>query len=213
MSIPQPNTKMIVANVRGVPPGLMLHPMGPKARKQLEDSMKPGKTRLKKPDKDPLRDYREALDEVSVKGKKNTYWMNALAFKNAMIRAAKGLDGVTMTDFRGAVWVDADAIVMDSDNGDAAPTPAIYIQGTPVRDTRPAKNKSGIDIRTRVRLTEWTAELRIFVRGSISVEQALTCLVNAGDGVGVGDWRVEKNGVHGKWIVEDASLMDAKAVA
>jgi len=205
LTIPRPSMVYVEAKLVGVPPGLLLHPFDQKAETMLLASMQKGRARLTKPDKDPDKDFQEAEASLRVGRDKGTYWINALAFKLAMIRGAKFVDKLPMTDVRAGVFVDVDSIIHG--------VPAAHIKGTAVKDSRHAANKGGApDYRTRVVLPEWEYTLRFKVTTTIlSVEQALTCLVNGGEGVGVGDYRPEKNGVHGRWEVTECVARNMEA--
>lgn len=202
ISIPQPSIVVVHADLQGVEPGLILNPFGRKAEEQLLASMQKKNPKLRT-DKNPEREYKERLAEVTVDKKKGLYWISLLSFKNAMCRGAKPIDKLAMTDIRGGVFVEHDGI---TENG----KPAAYIKGTPSQLTCHVRNKQSADLRTRVLLTDWSYQLRFSVDTSmVSVDQAIAALVNAGVGCGVGDWRPEKNGVHGRWEVVGASTVQA----
>ncbi len=203
INIPQPNIIVVHAELRGVEPGLILNPFGRKAEAALLGSMQKSKPKLRS-DKDPDKEYKERLQEVTIDKKKDLYWITLLAFKNAMTRGAKSIDKLSMTDMRAGVFVEHDGV---SENG----KPAAYITGTPSKFTCHVKNKQSADLRTRVLLRDWSYTLKFSVDTSmISVDQAVSSLVNAGVGCGVGDWRPEKSGVHGRWEVVGAQLVQAQ---
>jgi len=59
------------------------------------------------------------------------------------------------------------------------------------------------DIRYRAEFKEWSADVPIvFNEGVISLEQLVNLFKIAGFGVGVGEWRPERDGIHGTWDVE-----------
>jgi hypothetical protein len=197
--IPRPTMEWVEAKLVGIAPGLVLNPFDEKAEQELLDSMGPRKARLKRPDKDPKKEYAERLERVRVPGIKDAHWIDVLAFKSAMVRGAKMLDKLSMTDFRSAVFVEPDSII--------GLTPVAHIIGKPVRFSKHVMLKGGRpDYRTRVLIPEWTYTLRFTVNTTVlSIDQALTCLVNAGIGTGVGDWRVERSGISGRWDVTECT--------
>lgn len=197
VSIPEPSMLYIEADLAGIEPGMLFNPFNAEAREQLLSSMNPEKAKLSRGKKDPEAEYETRLAALSIPGVPGCLAMNVLAFKQAMTRGAKSVDKVPMTLLRSSVFVEPDSML----DG----VPAAHIKGDPVRDTRAARNTNGsMDIRTRVLLPRWTYTLRFTLDTSaLSVERALTCLVNAGVGTGVGDYRPERNGLFGRWDVED----------
>lgn len=203
IEVPRPTMMVVEAELRGLPPGLIVNPFDQKAKAMLLASMQKGKARLALPDKDPEKDYEELLEALAVNGSDSEaeplFWLDVRAFKKAMCRGAKSVDRLPMTDFRSGVFVVEDSVINQR--------PAAHIRGVPERYTDRVNNVGGKpDLRTRLLLPEWAYTVRFIVNTSIlSVDQAVTCLVNAGVGTGVGDWRVEKDGVHGRWEVVSAA--------
>lgn len=196
LTIPEANMLFVQVKLVGTEPGLLLNPFGQKAQQQLLDSMTKKSPKLRA-DKDPEREYKERLKDVTIDPKAGLYGMNVLAFKNAIVRGGKSIKGVKMTEMRSAFFVEMDSVVEGQ--------PLAHIHGTPTRDTRPVRNKSGTDLRTRVLLIDWEYVLRFTINESLaSIDQILSATVNAGRGTGVGDFRPEKNGIFGRWEVAEA---------
>lgn len=200
MLIPKPTMSTVSATMQGVTPGLLLNPFGRKAEEQLLASMQKKVAKVARADKDPAREYEERLAEVTVDAEKHIFWTNVLAFKSAMLRGAKSMDKLPMTVVREGVFVIPDSVVDGQ--------PRAHVVGTAEPYSTHVRNQGGsVDYRTRVLLSTWTYRLDFQVNTAVmSVDQALTCLVNAGVGTGIGDWRPEKNGVHGRWTVTDAEV-------
>lgn len=200
--IPKPKMEYMEAKLVGLAPGLLINPFDQKAEAQLLGSMQKGKAKLTRPDKDPEADYEARELSTRVDDQENVHWIDVRAFKAAMCRGAKTVDKLSMTDFRSGVFVEQDSVINHK--------PVAHIHGTPIAYSCHVKNQGGKpDYRTRVLLPKWTYTLRFYVDTSVlSMHQALTCLVNAGRGVGVGDWRPEKNGVHGRWDVTECHSFD-----
>ncbi len=203
VNIPRPGLIYVRAELISRTPGLLLNPFSRKAKEKLLASMQKGKAKLSPGDKNPEAEYAEREAEVRVPGLKDTYWMDSRAFKKAMSRGAKTVDKLAMTDFRSGVFIENDSVIQNK--------PVVHVKGKAVMDCEHVVNKGqGADYRTRVLLPEWTATLQFIINTTVlSVEQALTCLVNAGIGTGVGDWRPEKDGVHGCW---DLGLCEAEDI-
>jgi len=200
IAVPRPRQSLIEAVLVGIEPGLLINPFDRKAEEQLLASMQKGTAKRTRADKDPEREYAARLAAVRLP-EDDTYWLDIRAFKKAMCRGAKSVDKLNMTDVRGGVFVVQDSVINQK--------PVAHIAGVAERYSCHASNKGGSpDYRTRVLLPAWRYTLRFLVDTSIlSVDQSMLCLVNAGTGVGVGDWRPEKDGVHGRWTVESAGAV------
>jgi hypothetical protein len=196
ITIPKPSMIFVEAEVVGTPPGILLNPFDANAEAQLLASMQKSRAKLTRPDKDPEAEFIAKRKSLAVPGKKNCYWLDVLAFKGSMTRGAKTVEKLAMTDFRAGVMVQMDSVI-----GTKA---VAHIHGAAIRHSTHVVVSGGRpDYRTRVLLPEWKCTIKFTVNETLlSVEQALTCLVNAGVGVGVADWRPEKRGVHGCFNVE-----------
>jgi hypothetical protein len=193
INIPKPSVRSIEIDLSGLAPGILLNPFARKAETQLLASMQKKKARLARPDKDPDAEYAERLEELRFD---DGLWVNLLAFKSAIVRGATSVDKLPMTIVREGLFLEPDGFM----GGGFA---AVKIMGTPEPFTRRVANKGGApDLRTRVLVPRWTCTLKALVNETLlSVDQVVTCAVNAGMGCGVGDWRPQKSGVHGRWNV------------
>lgn len=113
------------------------------------------------------------------------YGFPAAGFKKAMVRAASMTD-LKMTEARMLFRI----IANDGD--------LVEIKGKPtMRQDMVRVQNAGI-VRTRAEFREWSASLLIrFDETLISQEQIAHLVMRAGESVGVGDWRPEKNGNFG----------------
>lgn len=117
----------------------------------------------------------------------------ARAVKAAMVAYATSLNNrqFSKTLLRQAFFVQGDLIPMRC--------------STPVRrrDVCRMKKTGGACVRYRPEYETWEADLVIdFNRNAISVEELLELLEGAGYGVGIHDWRPEKNGNSGRFGVK-----------
>lgn len=113
----------------------------------------------------------------------------AIAFKKAMVRAAKG-SGMPMTDARGAFHV----------IGDLLP-----IRGSEpiMRSDRVVIGRGTTSIAYRPQFTEWEIDVAIrFNKRAVSAEQLYNLLQVAGFAVGIGAWRPECDGSFGMFEVK-----------
>ena len=163
--------------------GLISHKWSDKAKKEMLDKqMKAAKTA--KAAKDPERDYRESLYEHPEGG----YGFPCVAFKAAAVGACRFTDGMKMTEARGAFHVD----------GELA-----KIEGQPtMREDMVRVGMGTADIRYRGEFKAWRTTLEITYNADAIAPGQIANLFNlAGFGVGVGEWRPEKDGSYGRFHV------------
>lgn len=169
---------------------LIMHRFSEKAKKQMLDAMQ-GRRTPKSP-KDPEEEYQSAFYRLA----DGEPGFPVLAFKDATIGGARFYSGVTMTElrqymfFRGEVGSDGRALVK--------------IEGEPsMREDVVKVGRSGADLRYRPQFTEWKAIVPITYVVSALTRDSLLSLIDAGGfGVGVGEWRPEKNGDFGTYRVD-----------
>ena len=163
---------------------LIVHAWSAKAKKEMLDKqMKKAKTA--KAAKDPERDYEEAFYRLP-NGKPG---FPTIAFKQAAVSAGgRFSDGLKMTELRGAFFID----------GELA-----EIKGEPsMREDMVRVGMGTADIRYRPEFKKWRVTLPIkYNADKISLEQLVNLFGLAGFGVGVGEWRPEKDGQYGMFHV------------
>lgn len=163
---------------------LIVHAWSAKAKKEMLDKqMKKAKTA--KDAKDPQRDYEEAFYRLP-DGKPG---FPTIAFKQAAVSAGgRFSDGLKMTELRGAFFID----------GELA-----EIKGKPnMREDMVRVGMGTADIRYRPEFKAWKVTLPIkYNADKISLEQLVNLFNLAGFGVGVGEWRPEKDGQYGMFHV------------
>lgn len=164
---------------------LICHAWSEKAKKMiLDDHMK--KAKQAKPAQDPEQEYRESMYYCQ-DGRPG---FPAAAFKAAAVAACRFADA-KMTEARGAFHV----------LGGIVP-----IEGEPeLREDMVRLNGVKADIRYRAMFRQWRVRLTIIYNArAISPEQILNFLNTAGFGVGVGEWRPERDGSFGLFHVAGA---------
>lgn len=124
--------------------------------------------------------------------------MKLIAFKNAAVTSVTSLGKeFTKVGARQAFF-----ILRDKDGGDL--TPIHYPEDTPPymrTDTVPVGN-GGTDLRYRPEFLRWGVTLAIeFNTRAISQDQLVNLINLGGFSVGVGEWRPEKKGDHGRFKV------------
>lgn len=162
---------------------LICHAWDTKTKQQMLDKqMKKAKTA--KEAKDPEALFKASLYPFPGGG----YGFPTIGFKAAMVSACRFSENVKMTEARGAFHI----------NGEL-----VKIQGKPTMREDMVRIAMGTaDIRYRGEFKEWKAELEIRYNESALSPAQITNLLNiAGFGVGVGEWRPEKDGSFGMFHV------------
>lgn len=182
IDVPRIDVRQMEITLVGDSP-LISHKWSDKAKKEMLDKqMKKAKTA--KEAKDPEQDFRASLYVHPDGG----YGFPAVAFKAAAVSACRFTD-VKMTEARGAFHV----------NGELAQIEG----GEPVMREDMVRIAMGTaDIRYRGEFREWRTTLTISYNASaLSPAQIVNLMNLAGFGVGVGEWRPEKDGPYGRFHV------------
>lgn len=180
--IPIIETKVMSIVLVGDSP-LICHRFSEKAQKQMLD--KQNKSAMQaRPLRDREAEYMESLYHIS----DGVYGFPASGFKGAAVSACRFLD-LKMTEARGAFHIPGDLL---------------EIFGDPPRMrediVRLSMNKP--DFRYRGEFPKWFAEVPVrFNAGALSESQIVNLFNVAGFGVGIGEWRPEKDGSYGMFHV------------
>jgi len=191
---------------------LIVHAWSEKAKKEMLAKQKKEAKQGKEP-KDPDRDYRESLywlestgkvatkkgetnyydvQRISVQdvdpAKHNLFGFKTIAFKAAAVKAANDV-GIPMTVTRRAFHVNGEFVQIHYDK--------VYMREDMVR-----LNGGVADLRYRGAFVNWWVLIQVELNiGVMSSEQLVNLFNTAGFGVGVGEWRPERNGVSGRFKV------------
>jgi hypothetical protein len=166
---------------------LIVHAWSAKAKKEMLDKQMK-KAQTAKQAKDPEQDYKECFYYTE----SGAYGFPSVAFKKAAVFAGgRFSDKMKMTELRGMFFIVGDLV---------------EIEGIPnMREDMVSLNGGTADIRYRPEFKKWSTKLRIrYNADAISLEQLVNIYNLAGFGVGVGDWRPEKNGQFGMFHVQTA---------
>ena len=176
-----PKVATVNIEVVGTSP-LICHRWSEKAKKQMLDKQTKAAATAKQA-KNPEEDFRQSLYPHPDGG----YGFPSVAFKAAAVRAGTYSD-MKMTFLRGAFHVSGELVKIAGD-----PTMREDMVRLPSRVA---------DIRHRGEFKEWSANVPLQVNTSaLSIEQLANLFVIAGFAVGVGEWRPERNGQHGRFEV------------
>lgn len=180
----------ILVPILGTSP-LIVHRFSEKAKRQMLDAMQ-GRKSPKEP-KNPDAEYEAAFYRMK---DPEGYGFPAIAFKAATVGGARFYSGVTMTAlkqfmfFRGEAGVDGQAMVR--------------LTGEPhMREDVVKVGRNGTDLRYRPEFLEWSTTLEVVYVTSALTRGSVLSLIDAGGmGVGVGEWRPEKDGDFGTYRVD-----------
>lgn len=201
--LPKLNVRTMVLTLVGDSP-LISHRWSRKAKQEMLDKQRK-KAKQAKEAKDPAMDFAESLYlfDVAEEDEAETYrriangdlkgirfGFPAIAFKSAAVSACRFADGVKMTEARGAFHVIGELI-------------EIHTSGPHMREDMVRIGMGTADLRYRGEFRDWKAEVTVrYNVNALSPEQITNQFNIGGFGVGVGEWRPEKDGSHGMFHVE-----------
>ena len=196
-----PSRRTVVIPIVGMTE-LITHNWSHKAKQMMLDKQM-GKARLKKEPKDPEADYESSIYRFA--NNAESYGVPVTALKSAIISAARGFEGITMTSLKQALFVEADGRTRDG-------IPLIKIEGKPHPREDMVRLETGVaDIRYRAGFTEWKMEPRItFNERMISMDSIFNLVREAGY-CGIGEWRPtskKTSGPFGTFAIDDARLKE-----
>lgn len=171
---------------------LIVHRFSEKAKRQMLDNMQGRKS--PKQAKDPNAEYEAAFYRLGDGG----FGFPSLAFKAATVGGARFYSGVTMTALKQFMYLRGEV----GDDGRAL----TRIVGEPVmREDVVTVGRNGSDLRYRPQFSEWSATLEVtYVTSALTRGSVLSLIDAGGMGVGVGEWRPEKDGDFGTYRVDPA---------
>lgn len=180
----------ILVPIVGTTP-LIVHRFSEKAKRQMLDNMQGRKT--PKEPKNPEAEYEAAFYRFEDGG----YGFPVIAFKLATVGAARFYGkNVTMTALkqfiflRGEVGSDGQALAR--------------IEGEPrMREDVVTVGRGGSDLRYRPEFREWSTILTVtYATSALTRNSVLSLIDGGGMGVGVGEWRPEKDGDFGTYAID-----------
>lgn len=185
-------TETLLVPIVGVTP-LIVHRFSEKAKRQMLDNMQGRKA--PKEVKDPTAEYESAFYYLK---DEETFGFPVLAFKAATIGGARFYprNAITMTALKQFVFFRGEA---GSDGQSMA-----RIDGEPrMREDVVRVGRGGTDLRYRPQFDEWATTLEVIYVPSALTRGSVLSLIDAGGlGVGVGEWRPEKDGDFGTYRID-----------
>jgi hypothetical protein len=197
-TIEVPEIKQAVLSVTVKGDSLITRAWSEKSREQMRDAQTQKVKAGKRPPKDPDEEFENSryLDQDG------DDCVPAIAFKNAMVAAARFIDGVAMTTLRGALFVRGEKLKIRCERMDKRED-SVNVGKFPSKVA---------DLRYRPEYINWEIDLEIEYDEEILKPAAvLNLLRRAGFSVGICEWRPEKNGQHGRFTI--AEKVDVKKKA
>ena len=163
---------------------LICHAWSDKAKKEMRDKQMKKAVPAKQA-KDPERDFFESLYHMEGGG----YGFPAVALKAAAVSACRAVENLTMVQARSGFHIDAEFVPIEG----CLPT---------MREDMVRIGMGTADIRYRGEFKNWFMHFVVrFNANMFSEEQIINLFETAGFGVGIGEWRPERNGNHGLFHV------------
>ena len=189
VEVSQINVETILVPIVGLN-SLIVHRFSEKAKRQMLDAMQ-GKKKQKE-NKDPEAEYVAAMYRFEDGG----YGFPAIAFKAATIGACRyyGKE-ITMTACKQFVFFSGEM---------AQGQQLVRIEGEPrMREDVVRVNRGGADLRYRPEFMPWSTTLTVtYVTAALTRDSVLSLIEGGGMGVGVGEWRPEKDGDFGTYAID-----------
>ncbi len=191
--IQPPKVEWIRVPFFGVTP-LLQHRFGESAIAQLETAQNKNAQKIQtKAKRDPEAEFREAMYTFP----DGRIGHPASGFKQSIERAAKNIDGLTMTDTRTSIMVVGE--------GDLVPLNV----SEPIRHSVPVTiGRGSRTMRYRPLYGKWSGELRIRFNPDLLSGKSIVSLVEHAGNIGVGDWRPEHRGTFGLFTVDGSGYED-----
>jgi len=183
INLERPDIRIAEIEITGTA-SLICHKWSEKAKKEMLDKqMKKAKSGREA--RNPEQDYKDSLYVLE----NGEYGFPSIAFKAAIVRAGTYAD-MKMTYLRGAFHINDEFVKID---------------GTPtMREDMVRVGMGTADLRYRGEFKSWKATLPILYNAkAISLEQISNLIMIAGFSVGVGEWRPEKDGQHGTFMLAE----------
>ena len=191
VSISRIDAETLQVPIVGTSP-LIVNKFNEKAKRQMLDAMQGRKT--PKVAKDPEADYQSSFYRLD----DDTYGFPVIAFKAATVGAARFYGkSVSMTALRQFIFMNGEFSKVDGQK-------LARISGEPhMREDIVRVGMGGSDLRYRGEFSEWSSVIEVvYVRSMLTRESVLSLIDAGGMGVGVGEWRPEKRGDFGTYMVD-----------
>lgn len=186
----------LMVPIRGTSP-LVVHRFSEKAKREMLHNAQ-GKKTPKEP-KNPEAEYEAAFYRL----KNGEPGFPALAFKSATVGGARFYGKqISMTALKQLIFF----------TGEPAEDGHYYVQiigDAIMREDVVRVGRGGTDLRYRPQFTEWSTILTVTYVSSMLTRGSLLSLIDAGGmGVGVGEWRPERDGDFGTYAIDASKKVE-----
>jgi hypothetical protein len=194
---------------------LIVHAWSEKAKREmLQKQVKA--TKAGKDARNPQEDFVNSLYEMGTEGKKKLYGFPVTGIKNAILSSAHKDKGVPRSVVQSALWLDADMVrVRPALAGAVCDMPLARIYGSdPEMREDMVRIGSGLNKKAnlayRGQFTTWAIKISGRFNSTVLSPEALTfLLIEAGLGIGIGEWRNERKGIFGAFRLADIAEQQA----
>jgi hypothetical protein len=163
---------------------LICHAWAKKAKQEMLDKQMK-KAKPAKDAKNPDQDYKDSLYHLP----NGSFGFPSIAFKSAAVDACSHVDGITKVEARGAFHIIGDLLKI---NGEPSP-----------REDMVRIGMGTADLRYRGMFAVWSVDVPLRFNASVlSAEQIIHLFNMAGFGIGIGEWRPQRDGQFGLFHVE-----------
>jgi len=192
-------TETVRIPILGTSP-LITHKFSEKAKRQMLDAMQ-GRKSPKEP-KDPESEFEAAQYRLDDEG----LGIPCIAFKSATVSAARFFGkSVTMVGLRQTIFVAGEFSKAES-------MMLARIEGQPfMREDVVRVGNGGTDLRYRPCWNEWTTVIDVtYVKSMLTRDSVLSLVEAGGLGVGVGEWRPERRGEFGTYVIDPSRKIEVQ---
>jgi hypothetical protein len=187
ITIPEVKFQALTVRIKGQTP-LIVHRFGELAQKGITDKQG-GAPKVKKGARKPLEEFRDSLYPINVE--RDLYGFPAGGIKKSLVSAGGRYAEEQQVVLRGAVNIPAELLLIEG-------SLPVMRQDT----VRLAGIGRPASVAYRPAFSPWEIAVPVvFNTGIIQEGQVINLFALAGFGVGIGDWRVEKNGTYGMFEV------------
>lgn len=181
--------KILRFTIVGTSP-LIQHQWSEKAKREMREKHAGKKTKTRE-----VRKPKEEFEAACYLTDNDEYGLPLMAFKNSLIAAAHKDIGIEKTLVRKAFFIKTtdSNLINKMDCSDPV-----------MREDMVRVGAGSADMRYRPEFRKWSTEITCEIDGQLLTIDDVVNLVNrAGFGVGIGEWRPEKNGEYGRFEVSD----------
>jgi hypothetical protein len=186
--------KIIRFTIKGTSP-LIQHQWSEKAKREMREKHAGKKTKTREA-RDPEAEFQAAC----YLNDNDEYGIPLMAFKNSLITAAHKDIGIEKTLVRKALFIKSD---------DSGLIEKIDCSEPVMREDMVRVGAGSADMRYRPEFREWAATITCEIDGQLlTIDDVINLVNRAGFGVGIGEWRPEKNGEYGRFEVDPSNPVE-----